>query len=236
METLIFLHGFTETTSMWGFIKEMSLDEVECIYEDVNSYFEKPTSLKTVAQEILKKYEDLKSISVIGHSMGGYIALQMLSEKGTNVQAITLMNSTTTADDTAKKASRDKGIDFIHKHGLDKYLTSLIPQLYIPDTEPSTIEKHIMAAQKIKTQTLQNQLAAMRDREDSTEVFIQSPILKQWIIGVQDPLIDCEKILARVPEFAEIILNLDINSGHMSYVENKPFAQDAVQELIDYTN
>ncbi len=233
MEAIIFLHGFTETKSMWQIVKDMQLDDVECYYEDVNSYFVEPISLEKVAEKILDKYSEKPNLKVIGHSMGGYIACQMLKWNSANLQGISLMNSTPSADSDDKKANRTKSVDFISKNGLSKYLTGLIPKLYLKDTDTLKIEKHIMEAEAIAPEIIQNQLAAMCDREDLSILFRESNILKQWIVGELDPLIDAKKILEIIPNFKEIILNLDTNSGHMSYVENTAFVQNAVTEFVD---
>ncbi len=234
METLILLHGFTETSSMWDFVKDLGIKGVNLQYVDVNSYFKKPTSLAEVAAKIIEKHSEASSVSVVGHSMGGYIACEMLHQSTPNLVGISLLNSTPDPDSSDKKENRDKSIDFIKEHGSSMYLTSLIPKLYMPNTDPSTIEHHIMTAEHIPATVLQNQLAAMRDRKDLRQIFIQKKVCKQWILGEQDPLIEVKKILNTIPEFDEIFLHLDKKSGHMTYVENKSFAQNTVTDFVSY--
>ncbi len=232
METVIFLHGYTETPEMWTAIHGQQRDAQEFHFEDVNTYFEQSDSIEAVAQQIYTKYHDAERIKVFGHSMGGYIACAMLAMAKKNLYGISLVNSTCHADDATKKEDRDKGIRHIDEHGTSRYLHQLIPRLFMEGTEPQDIEKQIMRAKSIPATVLQNQLRAMRDRDDTTQLLLDADIHKQFILGRKDPLISPDSILDDFQYCDEFFLNLDEHSGHMPYIEHPEFFVDALLEFL----
>ncbi len=232
METVVFLHGYTEDVSMWSSLHGHERNDQEFYFEDVNSYFVASTDLAKVASAIYIKYEKKSNIKFFGHSMGGYIACELMAMRKENIRAISLVNSTPFADSDEKKTNRDHGVKFIQEHGKKKYLHALIPKLYIANTPREVLESHIMKAEKIKDQVLINQLQAMRDRCDLTVELKSTKIPKQFVLGKNDPLIDFRILIKNFEDCTNFYLNLDNVSGHMPYRENPTFFKDAISEFL----
>ena len=71
-----------------------------------------------------------KKITIIGHSMGGYIALAFAEKYPDLLNGLGLFHSTAYADDEVKKETRRKGIEFIKNNGVELFLKSTTPNLF----------------------------------------------------------------------------------------------------------
>jgi len=72
---------------------------------------------------------NIDKLSIIGHSMGGYIGLTLLEKLGSRVTHFTLMNSTSNPDTEEKKVNRDRAIKVI-KQQKDSFVRMGIINLF----------------------------------------------------------------------------------------------------------
>ncbi len=112
---IVLLHGFLENSTMWKpFISRLSkknrvitIDllghgKTECL-----GYVHTMEDMAEAVKAVLSKLR-LRRVVVIGHSMGGYVALAFVEKYSNNVKGLCLMNSTATADSEEKKINRDR--------------------------------------------------------------------------------------------------------------------------------
>ncbi|MCH7407781.1 alpha/beta hydrolase [Belliella sp. DSM 111904] len=200
---VIFLHGFCEAKEMWSsFASQLSnLYTIYCLDlpgfgKDI--YHEPlPRSLEEVAvllQEWLESMEINQPV-LIGHSLGGYVGLAMVELMGNEIAGLGLFHSTSFADDEEKRHSRNKTIDFIHKHGVEKFIESFVPPLF-PEPSRSKLEREIaelIAYGKMNdSNTVITYIETMRDRKGRFEVWGSFDRPKLIIAGVQDTAVKIE--------------------------------------------
>jgi pimeloyl-ACP methyl ester carboxylesterase len=116
----------------------------------------------------------LEEITLIGHSMGGYIALAFEEKYPQYLTSLGLFHSTAFTDNEDKKLARTKAIQFIKEHGSFPFLQTSIPGLF---TE-NFIEKHYMVVNELVNQSKEfNPLSliqyyeAMMQRPDRTDML-----------------------------------------------------------------
>jgi len=114
---VVLLHGFLENSSMWNQISEQisKKNRVVCIDLLGHGATENCGYIHTMEDqaEMVKAVLDhlrLRKYILIGHSMGGYIALAFAKLYPNNVKGLCLMNSTALPDSEEKKTNRDRGI------------------------------------------------------------------------------------------------------------------------------
>jgi pimeloyl-ACP methyl ester carboxylesterase len=73
---------------------------------------------------------DVKSTIVIGHSLGGYVALAMAALDEEFCKKLALFHSTVYADSDEKKANRDKVIGFVTQNGVAPFIQTFVPSLF----------------------------------------------------------------------------------------------------------
>src|SRR5664279_3334509 len=76
------------------------------------------------------EFENIPELVLIGHSMGGYIALAFAEKYPEKINALGLFHSSSYADSAEKKEAREKNIRFILKNGSAPFIEQSIPGLY----------------------------------------------------------------------------------------------------------
>ena len=109
---VLFLHGFLESSSMWAYLDLEKL-ESQCVFIDLPGHGnspllnELPPSIERMAEKVLEVVNELnlQSYSIVGHSMGGYVGLQLI-QKDKRAKRLVLLNSNFWSDPEEKKIDR----------------------------------------------------------------------------------------------------------------------------------
>lgn len=226
---IVLIHGFCETSQMWGSFAEALSKEFRVICPDLPGFGNSPIdtdeiSLEQVASklETWLLEEEIQNPIVIGHSLGGYVALALLERMEDKIKAIGLFHSTSFADDLEKKEMRDRTVTFLQKHGVDKFVTTFVPQLF-PESRKVELEAEINEAiSQAKKSTLNGLIAfsrAMRDRKDRSELVRKFKGSKLFIAGTLDGAVKIEASRAQQEMFTTY--HELAETGHMGMIERK---------------
>ncbi len=167
--TILLIHGFCETHQIWdGFAEELATDfSVWSI--DLpgfgRSELIEPLSIESVAQRVIEfaEHEKIGRCVVVGHSLGGYVALAMQQLKPDLFAGMVLFHSTVFADTEEKKTNRNKTIDFVKKFGVAPFADTFVPNLFYQKDHPAIPAVYSMALHT-PVSTLIAYSQAMRDR------------------------------------------------------------------------
>ncbi len=230
---VILLHGYCETHHMWrSFQKELSKNYT-VICPDLPGFGKsnlerKDFSIADIAMIIADwlKELDLQPSILLGHSLGGYIALALANKNPELLSGMGLIHSSAFADEEEKKISRDKTIAFIQRVGAGKFIDSFFPSLFHPGNLANPIVKKAIESlskhgHTLDTNHVVNYMKAMRDRPASLDVLknFKKPVL--FIAGENDPRVPLENSISqsKIPTNAtSIILK---NTGHMGMFEKE---------------
>lgn len=228
-QSLVFIHGFCETSEMWHPFAEEFSKSFRVICPDIpgfgNSTLEsKQISLEEVAV-LLEEWMEENEIHfpfIFGHSLGGYIALAILELMGAKIKGIGLIHSTSLADDEEKKLTRNKTIQFIKKQGVDNFVTAFVPQLFTPSTRDIFRVEIALAVSQAKKSTLRGLVAfseAMRDRKSRLDFLKEFNGPKLLIAGTEDGAVKIASSRIQKDVFSDYY-ELE-GAGHMGQVERK---------------
>lgn len=244
---VMLVHGFGETGDVWKNQVDFLKDKFQLIIPDLpgsgKSEMIDDMSMEGLA-EILKNIIDKESShappsggwGVIGHSMGGYVALAFAEKYPQYLNKFGLFHSTAFADSEEKKATRRKGIEFIKEHGPYEFLKNTTPNLFSPKTKAENqplIDDFIKGLNNFSAQSLVSYHEAMMKRPDRTEVLKNSTIPVLFIMGKYDtavPMADNLK-LCSLPEMAYI--DILKNSGHMGMLEEPGSSKIILEKFLD---
>lgn len=197
---ILLIHGFCETHQIWdSFSKELSRD-FRVLTLDLPGFGKSeslptPFTITNVATKLLVwlRHLHIESCVVVGHSLGGYVALAMVEQQPENFKAFGLFHSTAYADPVDRKVMRNKVLEFVVRKGVAPFIESFIPPLFYNQSNPQ-ISHVVKLASQTKRETLMAYVEAMRDRPDRTHVLYQfkGPIL--FITGEKDGGITPESI------------------------------------------
>ncbi|MFZ4058002.1 MAG: alpha/beta fold hydrolase, partial [Ferruginibacter sp.] len=129
-KTVVLLHGFGEEGSIWDAQVKFLSAHFRVIVPDIpgsgKSEILPHADIDTYAV-VVKSIVDAttppnETISLIGHSMGGYITLAFAEKFGAVLNKFGLFHSSSFADSDEKKANRKKAIQFIQENGSAAFL------------------------------------------------------------------------------------------------------------------
>ena len=220
---LVFLHGFGEDQRVW----EDFLPFHTFSFSAICPAYAEWTDCATLADYACKIVSFLPSDSqfiLVGHSMGGYIALEMASQFPERIQKVVMLHSTFVADTEEKKINRDRTADLLDKKGTGFFIGPFLPNLFAsasPDLLTTLAERY----RNLPAAGLIAATKAMRDRRDFTTFVQTTEIPFLLILGEKDSLISPKSITRFVKKSVVILPNV----GHQGTYE----APDAVAEAIN---
>lgn len=237
---LLFLHGYCEDLSMWNEYLDAFIDHTTLAI-DLPGFGQSPTSeklsIESMAQEVNQVIEhlSLKEVIVIGHSMGGYVAVALSRLLEKKLKGLCMFHSHPYEDDPALKEKRTKANDFIEKNGVEKFALSLLPSLFAPNIRSQyriKIVEMTTAVSQLSEAALINAMTAMRDR----------PAMQSWvealscpyhcILGTEDvptPLSLCLPQI-NLADITKMTILKDV--GHMGMFTAKAATQEALKDFV----
>jgi pimeloyl-ACP methyl ester carboxylesterase len=162
----------------------------------------------------------LKRYIIVGHSMGGYVALAFAELYPKNVKALCLMNSTAMADDKEKIKNRNRGIEAV-KMNSKIFIRLAIPNLFLEKNRSvfqSDIRNIIQEALQMSKQGIIAAIEGMKIRNDRTIILKTSDFPILMIISKQDPALNFKSLIDQTNNTK--VYTVIFNDGHMSHIEN----------------
>lgn len=237
---VVFLHGFLENLSMWNRIIPQLSIKYQIITVDLLGhggtgnlgYIHTMQMQAEIVVCILNKLKISKCI-IIGHSMGGYVALTIAELYPQYLKGLCLMNSTALPDTLEKKMNRDRGIKAV-KYNPEMFVRMAIPNLFSEENKTiysNEIEEITNEALKISQQGIIAVMEGMKIRKDQTKLYKSLDFPIQMIIGKQDPALNYKSLISQTKNTKVEVI--EFPDGHMSHVENKDALKKTLQIFID---
>ena len=226
--TVLLLHGFLEDLSMWNPLVDSLLPNyqvlrVELLGHGKTGHLGYIHSMKDMAEavEAVLEHLQIETYFVIGHSMGGYVALELSRINTKELKGLCLMNSTYKPDSKERKLLR-KRANRMARENYPALVRMSYANLFSEESReqfPQEIEKGLLVALNTSVQGYLAAQEGMIQRSNFSEEFKTMTCKKMIILGKKDGLIDHEKLVEELLETnVEIVL---LSEGHMSHVENK---------------
>ncbi|AJA68159.1 beta-ketoadipate enol-lactone hydrolase [Myroides odoratimimus] len=237
--TLIFLHGFLEDSKMWNYYLDYFSKKYRVIAIDLLGHGESGCigyihSMEDMADAVftITNSLNLKRVTLIGHSMGGYVSLAFGELYPDNVKKIILVSSTTRADSPERQINRDRATEVIKKNS-DLFVTMAINNTFLEDTKithAKEVQEHLDTALKIPKQGILAAVEGMKSRNDREVLLHFAPYPISMIVGNADPVLSIDDITKEV-ENTDSDLTI-IPGGHLLQIEAKEELLEALKNTI----
>ncbi|MEY4974270.1 MAG: hypothetical protein RLZZ55_1058, partial [Bacteroidota bacterium] len=229
----VFLHGFLESSTMWDYLPLNDLP-IQQIRIDLpghgNSALpDQAPSIAGMAQAVFKVLDSLaiQSFSVVGHSMGAYVGLELSMHPG--FQQLILLNSNCWSDSEQKKQDRLRVAQIVYK-AKDIFIREAIPNLFqSPESSKKESAVLIEEAKFMSPEAIAFSALAMRERQDFTSHVNTFPEKFIFIHGIHDRLVSVEELNAKVLLSEKHYLNC----GHMAHMEAKEEVMEIFKIILD---
>ncbi|WP_413513068.1 alpha/beta hydrolase [Myroides odoratus] len=237
--TLLFLHGFLENAKMWTDYATFLSSKYRVISLDLLGHGETGClgyvhSMEDMADAVFAVIHHLKlrKVTLIGHSMGGYVALAFAELYPDHVKNLILINSTARADTPERVLNRDRAIELIKKNA-PIFISMAINNLFGDHLKPQ-LEKEINHAREeaLKTpkQGVIAALEGMKTRIDREVLLHFAPYPIAFILGKEDTVVPYEETLEQLKETQVSVIPLE--GGHMLHLEQKEALKHHLAELL----
>ncbi len=232
------LHGYPLDHTIWLDLVPRMEREAHLILPDLRGHGQSPEvqgpySMLEMAEDVVRLWDSLgmeKSV-VGGHSMGGYVALALARYFPERLAGLALVASRTNADTPEKRLARLASIEDVRKNGVLESVAGMPAKLSYNNTIRERCREIILNASPIG---VMGTLAAMADRPDSLDLFINLEFPSMIIAGKNDQIVPVESMRAvaqkmKDPRFEEIS-----NAGHMPMLEKPEEVASALLAFIQF--
>lgn len=235
---VVFLHGYCEGKWIWqellSYLPEsFQYHAINLPGTGDNIRLPEQVTIEAVATEIWRMLDEkkIRQPVLIGHSLGGYVALAMAEANPDAVKGIALFHSMPFADHEAKKENRNKVISTVRHSGKKSFLDVFAPGLF-RDSASETIKIFRDKIEDTPAETIIYYAAAMRDRKDRMKVLADFPNPVLLLGGLYDSIILPETLneVAAQLEGAEIQFLTD--SGHAGMLEEPRKSAEIIENFI----
>ncbi len=241
--TIVLLHGYLESLNIWDEMTDLLKRNMRIIALDIPGHgvsevvgeVHTMEFVSDVVADVLRQ-QGVEQATIVGHSMGGYVAMALLERHPQLVEGIVMFHSTPYADSEEKRKNREREIALIQS-GKKDALANLSPAQAFANDNVKRFRGDIegLAEQILITDDdgICALLRGMMERPDRSEVLSKAKCPKLLIFGRKDNYIGAEvaqRVIDENPDAQVVWLE---NSGHMGFIEQE---EESAKILIDFVN
>ena len=177
--------------------------------------------------------------TLVGHSMGGYVALAFCEKYPERLDGMVLLSSTPDADTDEKKENRLREIKLVEA-GKKDALARVAPEAgFAPENRPrmrDEIEDLVEQVFVTEDEGIAALLRGMIERPDRNEMLRRSAVRQLFIFGKHDGYIPLEKAEALAAAHPQARIAWLEHSGHMGFLEEPEITARALLDFMGTEN
>jgi pimeloyl-ACP methyl ester carboxylesterase len=244
---VVFIHGFAEDHTVWS--KQVDVLKTHCKVvtpdlpgsgnSEVIHFPLSAISIDDFAQYIqaMLQHAGIQKCILLGHSMGGYVALSFAEKYPEQLLGFGFVHSTAFADSEEKKEVRRRAIGTMAAYGSAAFVRSTTPNTFgatFKKEHPEEVEALIESGKNFTVEALQQYYTAMMNRPDRTDVLTNSKVPVSFIIGLEDVAAPAADVLKQVSLPPEAHVHTVAGVGHMGMWEAFGKVNDYLLQFIQY--
>lgn len=239
---VVLLHGYLESMLVWEEFVPYLYKEVRVVTLDLPGHGVSVVTGEMHTMDFLADTvaEALRTLGIarctlVGHSMGGYVALAFTERHPEMLEGLVLLSSTPNPDTAEKAENRRREIALV-RAGKKDLLARVAPAAGFAQQNRERMKDQIedLAEQVFITEDdgIIALLNGMIARKDQNEMLRQSRVPSLFILGCKDDYIPAEaakKMISAHPEAQVVWLE---NSGHMGFLEEPEATAQAILDFV----
>lgn len=189
---IVLLHGLALEKNIWNPVIEAFSNQARFIAPDLRghgstSLGQADATLSQIADDLLAMLDalGLDKVCLVGHSMGGYIALNFAARYPQRLASLVLVTSNVRADAPDKRKRRLEDAQRVLNGGIPAFAATMASRL---TKDPRLVSQLRIQMESICAPGLSNILVAIANRPDRQELIskLEMPILA--IAGAEDQI------------------------------------------------
>lgn len=237
---VLLLHGFMESSEIWDDYATVLSKTSRVITPDLPGHGKSGMAgpihrMDEMALLIYRLLQQLKALpcTLIGHSMGGYVALELASHHPDAIESLCLFHSHAVEDSAEAIENRNRTIRLVQQDRKG-FITRFIPDLFAPENRQKFAAEIQIMQQRASSMTGDSIVAAlegMKIRNNHYDTLRKIDVPVCFIVGQKDARMDLAKIQEQVLLPANCTALFLRECGHMGYLENREECLKAVERL-----
>ncbi len=239
-EPVLFVHAFPLNRRMWAPQVEALADRYRCLSVDLRGFGESdaptgPYPLDLLASDLvgLLDSQGIERVTLVGLSMGGYIAFALWRRYAERVRALVLADTRAGPDTVATRNAREDLARRVETEGLAPVVETQLPRLLSPQASPDLRRWVQDMIEEATPQGVAGASRGMAARPDSSDLLpgIHCPTLV--LSGSEDvvtPAAELEAMAARLPNATSVTLP---GAGHLANLEAADGFSTALRTFLD---
>lgn len=201
---------------------------LEVTIADISNF----SSVRELASDVLKKAP--KKFSLLGHSMGGIVAMEIYSQEPNRIEKLILMDTNPKAELDEVKLKREPQIREVNKGKLLEVMRDEMKPNYLAESENKTnvLSVCMDMALNLGPDVFINQSRALQSRLDQQNTIqsIKIPVL--IMCGSEDKLCPVERHEMMHNMISDSDLKIINNAGHMPTLEQPRETTEVIKEWL----
>jgi pimeloyl-ACP methyl ester carboxylesterase len=236
---VLLVHGYPLDGAMWSGVARALSTQFRVLKPDLpgrgNTEAPAPDSIEGYADFVDAIVGQLEGpVGLAGFSFGGYITLAYLKRRPEKIRALAFVDTRASADDEAGRKKRDEMIAAVRGNGLAPVLESMPGKLLSPESlaRRDLVERVQRIISRQKPETIEADLAAMRDRPDSSDFLREISIPTMILVGERDvltPPAASEAMAAAIPGSRLVTIP---GAGHLAPMERPKVVSQALGDFF----
>jgi pimeloyl-ACP methyl ester carboxylesterase len=167
---------------------------------------------------------------IVGHSLGGYVALAFFRMYAERVAGLGLVASRVDADSPARRAQRDAALAALETYGIDAAVAAYAPAL--DALAPADRERVRSIAARQSSAGLAALVIGMKERVDSTDLLEDMHVPVTLVAGDRDPQLSFDALATTAAALADCDFVRIADAGRLPMLEAPAATTDALGRLV----
>jgi pimeloyl-ACP methyl ester carboxylesterase len=232
---LVLLHGYPLDHQLWDDVAPLLVDTFELILPDLRGFGGSSTvdsfyTMEDLASDIAALLDQLEiqKAAIVGHSMGGYVALAFARLFPERVSGLGLVSSQVLADPPDRKEGRYKSAAEVADKGIASVVETMTPKF---TSNPQLQQYARESMERQQPAAYIGSLKAMAERVDSTPLLSSLNVPVVLIHGDADQLIPIDRAREVKAAMPSAYLMEISRAGHMPMMEAPEQTAEALKHL-----
>lgn len=241
-QTLVLLHGFMQNLDVWSSYVLSYMNQLRVITIDLpghgltSTFCDVHTTdfMAGIVKEVLNAC-GVEQCVMVGHSMGGYVALAFADRYPYCLRGLGLINSHAMADTEERRVARQDVCQQV-KANRAGYILGFVPSLF-DDSCRAALSKDIKDLQDQCLEVSEASIVAaqrgMAQRPSRLDVLQQLDVPFYFVYGKNDPRIPIELAVTQtlLPRRSEALLLSDV--AHMAFIEEREYVKPRLLNFVE---
>ncbi len=234
---IVWVHGFGEDSAVW----EDFLPAIHSYYTSNVFDFSARVGYRSIREyagdlQVFLSEKKIEKPVIIGHSMGGYIALEYAAQYPDQVRGLGLFHSSAAGDSYTKKKEREKTRAFIGKNGPAAFIQNFYPNMFTEDfrlKNADLIAGNIRRYSGLDPEALMSATESMKNRRGHVGTLKSFSFPVFQILGKQDAFVPLEKALEQTVLLQRPFTLVLDNAAHAGMLESPAICAEFINYYLE---